>query len=430
MPTLNEGSFLLMPTTMPHAGMQETTEQVRTMDMRVQSIPEVETVVGKVGRAESALDPAPISMFETVIQYKSEYRTDERGRRIRFRVDAEGEFVRNENGDLIPDQSGRYYRQWRDRIESRDDIWEEIVQAADLPGVTSAPRLQPIETRLMMLQTGMRSTLGVQVFGPDLNTINDVSVQMESVVDQAEGVRSGSAYADRVAGKPYLEINIDRPAIARHGLTIDAVQNVISTALGGRTLTTTVEGRERYPVRVRYAREARNTPERIRQVLVPTPSGAQVPLGQLADLDYAEGPMNIRSEDSFLVNYVTFDHAPGTSAVEAAANVREAIESAVDNGTLNVPSGVTYRLAGEFEDQQRAADRLALIVPITLLLIFLLIYFQFRSTMTALIILSAIALAWGGGFPPALAVRTELVPERQRAGHRSAGDSFRWSRST
>jgi Cu(I)/Ag(I) efflux system membrane protein CusA/SilA len=355
-------------------------------------------VVGKAGRAESALDPAPLSMFETVIQYKSEYRTDASGQRLRFRVDDTGDFVRDDTGAIIPDPNGRYYRQWRDHIQSKDDIWAEIVQAADLPGLTSAPRLQPIETRLTMLQTGMRAPIGFQVFGPDLDTIDEVSVALEDVIRSADGVRSGSVFADRVAGKPYLELNIDRPAIARHGLTIDDVQEVIRIAIGGAPLTTTVEGRERYPVRVRYAREARSTPEQIERILVPTPTGAQIPLGQLVELAYVEGPMTIRSEDTFLVNYVTFDAADGASSVEAATNARAAVEAAIDRGDLEIPAGVTYRLAGEFEDQQRAANRLALIVPITLLLIFLLIYFQFRSTTTAFIIFSGIVLAWSGGF--------------------------------
>ena len=398
MPTLDEGSFLLMPTAMPHAGTEEAIDQMRAMDMRVSSIPEVDMVVGKAGRAESALDPAPLSMFETVIQYKSEYRTDASGQRLRFRVDDTGDFVRDDTGALIPDPDGRYYRQWRDGIQSKDDIWDEIVQAANLPGLTSAPRLQPIETRLTMLQTGMRAPIGFQVFGPDLDTIDEVSVALEDVIRSADGVRSGSVFADRVAGKPYLELDIDRQAIARHGLTIDDVQEVIRIAIGGAPLTTTVEGRERYPVRVRYAREARSTPEQIERILVPTPTGTQIPLGQLVELAYVEGPMTIRSEDTFLVNYVTFDAADGASSVEAATNARAAVEAAIDRGDLEIPAGVTYRLAGEFEDQQRATNRLALIVPITLLLIFLLIYFQFRSTTTAFIILSGIVLAWSGGF--------------------------------
>lgn len=398
MPTLDEGSFLLMPTTLPHAGMQKSTELVQQMDMRVASIPEVETVVGKVGRAESALDPAPISMFENVIQYKNEYRTDEQGRRLRFRVDDEGDFVRDDSGDLIPDPDGQYYRQWRDDIQSPDDIWQEIRSAADLPSTTSAPKLQPIETRLTMLETGMRGTIGVQVNGPDLETLDLFSRAVEESVREAEGVRGPSVYANRVEGKPYLELDVDRQAIGRHGLSVADVQEVISVALGGQPLTTTVEGRERYPVRVRYAREERNTPERIKDVLVPTPNGAQVPLGQLVDVTYDRGPMSIKSEDTFLMNYVTFESAEGTSDVEAAENVQRHLNEQIERGDLDVPSGVSFEMEGEYKNQQRAADRLAVILPVTLLVIFLLIYFQFRSTATTLIIFSSIAIAWAGGF--------------------------------
>lgn len=398
MPKLNEGSFLFMPTTMPHAGMQKSTELVRTMDMRVASIPEVKSVVGKVGRAESALDPAPISMFENVIQYKSEYKTDEQGRRLRFRVGEDGAFVRDDDGDLISDPDGRYYRQWRDDIQSPDDIWQEIQSAADLPGTTSAPKLQPIETRLTMLQTGMRGTIGVQVNGPDLETLDQFSRAVEEQIRRAEGVRGPSVYADRVEGKPYLQLDVDRQAIGRHGLSVSDVQEVISVAIGGRPLTTTVEGRERYPVRVRYAREERNTPERIEDVLVPTPTGAQVPLGQLVDVTYDRGPMSIKSEDTFLMNYVTFESAEGTSDVEAAENVRRHLGEQIERGVLDVPSGVSFEMEGEYKNQQRAADRLAVILPVTLLVIFLLIYFQFRSSATTLIIFFSIAIAWAGGF--------------------------------
>jgi len=398
MPTLNEGSFLWMPVTMPHAGMEAVIDLTKQMDTRIASIPEVETVVGKVGRVESALDPAPLSMFENVVQYESEYKTNERGQRIRFRVDDDGEFVRDETGDLIPDRSGRYYRQWRDHIRSRDDIWNEIQNAADVPGVTSPMRLQPIETRIMMLETGMRATIGVKVRGPDLETIDDFSGALEDPIRAVEGVRPASVFADRVEGKPYLELDVDREAIGRHGLTVKDVQDVVRTAIGGQPLTTTVEGRERYPVRVRYAREARNTPARMERVLVPTDNGAQVPLGQLVDLKYVEGPTNIRSEDTFLVNYVTFENAEGVSPVEAATNVREHLNEQIEAGALDVPDGVSFEMEGEYKNQQRAASRLGVVVPITLVVIFLIIYFQFRSTATTLIIFSSIAVAWAGGF--------------------------------
>jgi copper/silver efflux system protein len=397
MPTLDEGSFLLMPTAMPHAGMEESLQMVREMDMRVASIPEVDIVTGKIGRVESALDPAPISMFENVITYKSEYRTDDRGRRIRFKTE-DGEFVRDENGDLIPDRSGSYYRQWRDEVQSEDDIWDEILKAADIPGVTSAPRLQPIETRLIMLQTGMRANMGIRISGPELETIDEFATQLEPIIRQVEGVRPASVFADRVVGKPYIEMDIDRQEIARHGLTIQDVQRVITTAIGGERLGMSVEGRERYPIRVRYAREYRNSPEEMRRILVPASDGSQIPLGQLADIRFETGPMSIKSENTFLSAYVTFDRQGEISPSEVIDNVRDRLDQMIDSGDLQVPDGINYTFEGEFENQQRASQRLAVVLPITLLIIFLLIWFQFRSSPVTLIVFSGIILVWAGGF--------------------------------
>ncbi len=397
MPTLDEGSFLLMPTTMPHAGMEETLQMMREMDMRIASVPEVETVVGKIGRVESALDPAPISMFENVIMYKSEYKTDERGRRVRFQHE-DGEFVRDDDGELIPDRRGRYFRQWRDHIQDQDDIWTEILHAGDLPGVTSAPKLQPIETRLIMLQTGMRANMGVRVSGPDLETIDEFATSLEPVLREVEGVRPASVFADRVVGKPYLEIDIDRQAIARHGLTIRNVQEVINTAIGGQTLGMTVEGRERYPLRARYAREYRNNPDEMKRILVPAPDGSQIPLGQLAEIQFETGPMNIRSENTFLNAYVTFDSQPGEAPVDVVNRVRDHFDEQISEGSLNVPDGISYVFEGEFRNQQRAAERLSVVLPITLLIIFLIIYFQFRSSPVTIIVFSGIVLVWAGGF--------------------------------
>ncbi len=397
MPTLDEGSFLLMPTTMPHAGVEETLQMMQEMDMRIASIPEISEVVGKIGRVESPLDPAPLSMFETVINYHSEFKTDDRGRRVRFKVE-DGEFVRDDNGDLIPDRRGRYYRQWRDHIQSTDDIWTEVLHASDLPGVTSAPKLHPIETRLIMLQTGMRATMGVRISGPDLEKIDEFATDLEHLIREADGVRPASVFADRVVGKPYIEIDIDRREIARHGLSIEDVQMVIQTAIGGAIVSTSVEGRERYPMRVRYAREYRNNPEAMVRVLVPAPDGSQIPLGQLAEIRFETGPMNIRSENTFLSAYVTFDRQAAYDPVQVVHNVRELLDSRISDGTLNVPSGINYTFEGEFKNQQRAAERLALVLPITLLIIFLLIYFQFRSVPITTIIFSSIALVWAGGF--------------------------------
>jgi len=397
MPTLDEGSFLLMPTTMPHAGIEESLQMMREMDMRIASIPEVETVVGKIGRVESALDPAPVSMFENVIIYKNEYMTDERGRRVRYKVEG-GEFVRDDNGDLIPDRRGRYYRQWRDHIQSADDIWAEILRSSDIPGVTSAPKLQPIETRLIMLQTGMRANMGVRISGPDLDTIDQFATSLEPMIREVEGVRPASVFADRVVGKPYIEIDIDREEIARHGLSIQDVHSVISTAIGGQMLGMTVEGRERYPMRVRYAREYRNNPEMMERVLVPASGGSQIPLGQLAEIRFETGPMNIRSENTFLSAYVTFDSFPGQAPIDVVNRVREHLDHNIQEGSLTVPDGISYTFEGEFRNQQRAAERLSVVLPITLLIIFLIIYFQFRSSPVTLIVFSGIVLVWAGGF--------------------------------
>ena len=259
MPSLDEGSFLLMPTSMPHSGMQENIKNLRLLDMAVTAIPEVETVVGKAGRINSALDPAPMSMYENVILYKSEYKTDKNGHRTRFRY-KNGEYVRDEMGALIPDDKGRYFRQWRDEIKSPDDIWNEIVNVTKLPGVTSAPKLQPIETRLVMLQTGMRAPMGIKVRGGDLATIEAFGLKLEQQLKKVEGVKDATVFADRIVGKPYLLLDIDRDIISRHGLTIQKVQQYIQAAIGGMEMTSTVEGRERYAIRIRYPRELRNDP--------------------------------------------------------------------------------------------------------------------------------------------------------------------------
>jgi Cu(I)/Ag(I) efflux system membrane protein CusA/SilA len=399
MPPLDEGSFLWMPTTMPHASIAEAIDVLRYQDMAIASVPEVENVTGKIGRAESALDPAPISMIETVIDYKPEYVTDEAGRRIRFRFDRRrGEFVRDDRGRLIPDRSGRPFRQWRDHIRSPQDIWDEIVRAARIPGATSAPKLQPIETRQVMLQTGMRASMGIKLRAPDLVTLDRMAVEIERLVRMVPAVSTATVNAERVVGKPYFEIAIDRAAIARYGLNIADVQDVVTVALGGRTLTTTVEGRERFPARVRYPRELRDDPDAIRRVLVAAADGAQIPLGQVADIRFTRGPEMIRSEDTFLTAYITFSPLPGLAEVEVVEQVRDFLRAKVEAGELVVPTGVSWRFSGNYEHQLRAARTLAVVLPASLLMIFLILYFQFRSVATTLIVFSGIAVAWSGGF--------------------------------
>ena len=245
MPALNEGSFLLMPTAMPHAGMEMNEKNLRLLDMSVTAIPEVEMVVGKAGRVSSSLDPAPMSMYENIILYKSEYKTDEDGRRIRFKINDNDEYIYDEKGKLIPDKKGQYFRQWREHIHSPDDIWEEIVNATKIPGLTSAPKLQPIETRLVMLQTGMRAPMGIKVKGTDLKVIEAFGLELEKLLKEVEGVKIPAVFAERIVGKPYMMLDIKRDEISRHGLSIVDVQNQIQTAIGGMIMTSTVEGRER-----------------------------------------------------------------------------------------------------------------------------------------------------------------------------------------
>lgn len=398
MPSLDEGAFLYMPTIMPHAGVDASRDYLSRLDRLVASIPEVETVVGKAGRAESALDPAPMSMFENVILYKPEFRTDLSGRKVRFRVDDEGRFMTDERGELIPDPSGEYFRQWRDHIRTPDDIWEEITRATRLPGITSAPKLQPIETRLVMLQTGMRAPMGIKVYGPDLETIEAFSLELEAQLKQVPSVKPAAVFADRLVGKPYLEIDLDRKAMARYGLRVDEVQSFIEAAVGGMELSTTVEGRERFAIRARLARDFRDGPESLKTIPITMTGGMSVPLGQVASIEYRRGPMMIRGEDTFLTGYVLFDRQDGVAEVNAVNDAQAHLERLIADGQLSVPDGVHYTFSGNYENQVRAERRLSFVVPLCLMLIFLILYFQFRSVGTSLMIFSAIALTFSGGF--------------------------------
>ena len=413
MPSLDEGSFLLMPTSMPHSGMEYNLKVAAQLDMLVISIPEVELTVGKLGRVESALDPAPISMFENVINYKPEYMLNDKGHRVRFKVNRQKDFIlkdgreiSNEDAlnmgimanELIPDKRGQYFRNWREQIKSPDDIWDEIIKVTRIPGVTSAPKLQPIETRLVMLQTGMRAPMGIKIYGPDLTSIQNFGFELETILKQVPSVKTEAVFADRIVGKPYLLLDIDRESIARYGLTIDDVQQTIQTAIGGMPITSIINGRERYPVRVRYPRELRDTPEGLGDIFIATPSGTQVPLSQLVSIEYQQGPQMIRSEETFLVGYVLFDKKADNSEVSVVEDAKAAIQLAIDRGDLDVPVGINYKFSGSYENQVRAEKRLAFIVPLVLLIVFVILYFQFRSISTSLMVFSGIALAFSGGF--------------------------------
>lgn len=398
MPALDEGSFLLMPTSMPHAGIEENKRVLKLLDMAVANIPEIDMVVGKLGRVESALDPAPISMYENVINYKSEYMTDEYGKKIRFAVDDDGNFLKDERGQLIPDEFGEFYRQWREHIKSPDDIWQEIVNATKIPGVTSAPKLQPIETRLVMLQTGMRAPIGIKVSGNNLKQIEGFGLQLEKLVKDVPGVNDASVFAERMVGKPYLEIKIDRKAIARFGLQVEDVQKHLSVAVGGMTLTNSVEGRERYPIRVRYPRELRNDPDLLKKILIPTSMGKSIPLEELTTIEYVQGPQVIKSENTFQVGYVIFDKEEGYSEVNIVEAAQSYLADKIESGELKVPAGVSYKFTGNYENQIRAEKRLGIVIPVVLVIIFLILYFQFRGIAPTLMVFSGIAVAFAGGF--------------------------------
>jgi Cu(I)/Ag(I) efflux system membrane protein CusA/SilA len=436
MPPLDEGSYLYMPTTMPHASIGEAMNVLSLQDKRINAIPEVELAVGKIGRVRSPLDPAPVSMIETVINYRSEYIVDETGHRLRFRfqpdeVDwvqdakgnllaardgqpyrAQGKFVRDEDGELIEDSGGVPFRQWRspldpainpDRgawpgIEKPDDIWHEIVEAAQVPGTTSAPKLQPIAARIVMLQSGMRAPMGVKVKGPDLDTIETVALDIEGFLKQVPSVQASAVIADRVVGKPYLEIDFKRREIARYGLTIRDVQDVVEVAIGGRPVTTTVEGRERFTVRVRYMRELRNEIESMKKILVPARDGAQIPLSQMAEINYVRGPQVVKSEDTFLTAYVLFDMQPGEAEVNVVEDCQRYLESKIDSGQFVLPPSVSYTFAGSYENQIRSQKTLMVVLPLALFVIFIILYFQFRSVITTSMVFSGIAIAWSGGF--------------------------------
>ncbi len=436
MPPLDEGSFLWMPTTMAHASIGEALDIVSRQDQAFGGIPEVESVLGKLGRMESALDPAPISMFETIVNYRTEYVTDKAGRRVNFRYDSggielakdadgllmvaadgenyyvRGQFARDKAGRLISDAAGRPFRQWRPTLEtdlnegrtawagirSPDDIWAELVKAGQIPGTTSAPKLQPIAARIVMLQSGMRAAMGVKIYGPTLAAIERFGLEIEKLLKEVPVVDSPTVIADRIVAKPYLEIVPDRLAMDRYGVKMREFQDVVEIAIGGMPVTTTVEGRQRFPVRIRYPRELRDTAEALGRVLVPGMESQQIPLEQIAEIRYAPGPQEIKNENTFLTGYVLFDMKPGQAEVDVVEQCRRYLDAKIKSGELIIPEGVSYTFAGSYENQIRSRKTLALILPLAMFVIFLILYFQFDSIPTTLLVFSGIFVAWAGGF--------------------------------
>jgi len=413
MPSLNEGSFLLMPTSMPHSSIEKNLDYIETLDKRLSAIPEVEVAVGKWGRVNSALDPAPVQMFENTINYRPEYILDENGHRMQFKTDRDGSFVLKNGGkynpekegfriiqadSLIADSDGDYFRQWRPEIKRPNDIWNEIVKVTNIPGLTSAPKLQPIETRLVMLSTGMRAPMGLKVYGPDLESIEKAGMQFEQALKEVSSVKASSVFYDRAVGAPYLEIKLNREAMARYGMSVSDVQEILQVAVGGMALSNSVEGRERFPIRVRYARELRDNPEDIKRILIPAMNGVQIPLSEIADIDYTRGAQMIRSENTFLVGYVIFDKLEGKAEVDVVDEASKILKQKTESGELQLAAGVSYKFAGNYEQQMRATKRLAIVVPLSLVVILLLLYFQFRTVTASFIHFSGVFVAFAGGF--------------------------------
>ncbi len=413
MPAFDEGSFLLMPTSMPHTGVEQNLELIAALDRRISAIPEVEMTVGKWGRVNSALDPAPAQMFENVINYRSEYILDENGHPVRFKVNRNGEYilkggsVYNPKQDgfrvipadsLIPHKRGNYFRQWRPEIKSPDDIWQEIVNVTHLPGLTSAPKLQPINARIVMLSTGMRAPMGLKVSGPDLEAIEEGGRLLEAALKEVPAILPSTVFYDRAVGAPYIEISLKRREMARYGIQVTELQDLISAAIGGMALTTTVEGRERYPVRIRYPRELREDPSQLEKLLIPTATGIQIPLEEVADIEYTRGAQMIQSENTFLIGYVIFDKVEGRAEVDVVEEADAFLKARIASGKLTLPPGVSYSFAGNYEQQARAAGRLMLIIPLSLLVILLILYFQFRSVTASFIHFSGVIVAFAGGF--------------------------------
>jgi Cu(I)/Ag(I) efflux system membrane protein CusA/SilA len=343
MPPLWEGDLLYMPTTFPGISITKAKELVQQTDKIIMTFPEVKSVFGKVGRAETATDPAPLSMLETTIRLK--------------------------------DPS-----EWRPGM-TKDKLIDEMNRAIQFPGVTNAWTM-PIKTRIDMLSTGIKTPVGIKIAGPDLNELQRLGKQVEAVVKQLPGTLS--AYAERAVGGNYLDLKIDRQAAARYGLTVGDVEDVISSAIGGMNVAYTVEGLERYPINIRYPRELRDNPQELTNTIVPTPSGAQVPLGQLASISIHQGPPSIKTENARPNAWVYVD-LTGTDIGGWVQRAQAAVAKAVQ-----LPSGYSIFWSGQYEYMERAKARLMIIVPITLFLIFLILYVNTKSIIKTAIVLSAV----------------------------------------
>ena len=365
MPPLDEGDLVYMPITQPGISVTEAQRLLQTMDRLIKETPEVETVFGKAGRAESSTDPAPFSMVETTIRLKppSEWRS-----RPRFYSDWP-EWLRAPLRHI-----------WYDRI-TRDDLIAELDGRLRFPGVANA-WVQPIKNRIDMLSTGIRTPIGVKIFGSDLRVIEKIGAEIEASLRDVEGTRS--IFAERTAGGFFLDFDLRRDQLARYGLSVEEAQMVIQAAIGGETITRTIEGRERYTVNVRYERDERDSLERLERVLVPTMSGAQVPLAQIADIRLSTGPSMIRDENGSLAGYVYVDIA----GRDIGGYVEEAKKLVAEQ--VKIPTGYSIQWSGQYENMLRVRERLKIVVPITVFLIFVLLYMNTKSAVKAGIVMLAV----------------------------------------
>ncbi len=356
-----------MPTTLPGISTTQASRLLQMQDRILKSFPEVEWVFGKAGRAETSTDPAPFSMGETTVMLKPE----SEWRKVPVDRSHWPAWLRPMGDTLLGN--------------SRPLTWEELVAEMDkalrLPGVANAWTM-PIKNRIDMLSTGIRTPVGIKIFGPDLQKIEEIGKHLEMILQSVPGTRT--VFAERVTGGYYLDFNLKREEIARYGLLLDDVQMTIETAIGGENISTTVEGRERYPISVRYARELRDDPERLRRVLVPAMGGAQIPLAQLADVRVVAGPAMIRDEDARLAGYVYVDMA----GRDIGGYVEDAKKKVAQQ--VKLPPGYTLLWSGQYEYMQRVRERLNYVVPLTLLVIFVLLYMNLQSVTKCAIVLLAV----------------------------------------
>ncbi len=382
MPPLDEGSFLYMPSLLPQGSLSQAIQVNSAQDLAIASVWEVESVVGKIGRAESALDPAPIGMMESIIILKPEreWRTKK---------------VERVFSDWPAWLRGPLARIWpEERRITKGEILAELQARTAIPGVLPT-FLQPIQTRLVMLQTGFRAMMGVKIYGSDLREIERIGLRIEQLLREVPGATD--IVADRIVGKPYLQIEIDRDRIARYGVNVRDVQDVIEMALGGVNLMESVEGRERYPIRIRLARDFREDAEAIERVSVPTSGGAQVPLAQLATITSVLGPQEIKGERGLLVGYVTMN-TRDRDEVSVVNDAEALLRQAVGDGRLVVPAGYYWEWSGQFENQVRATARMRVLIPVTLGIMFVMLYMGFARWWVAPVIFFGVLVSASGGF--------------------------------